>query len=160
MTLRCTAKLLKRLRLPVHPSSSTPTTKLGDWTAHLLFARHGQIVLCVSERTLLPVLLPGRDIATLIPRFREAVRVMLDAIGVPAEKIQRELDSMAEVAIGKTNSRRVLGSLNDFVRLAESFLGDVTSLLDVSLRLADAPCSPIGMESPRRATLRAFATGE
>jgi len=66
---------------------------------------------------------------------------------------------MADVVIGKTNSRRILGSLNDFVRLAEPFLVGGTSLLDVALHLADAPCSPIAMESPRRATLAVFGTG-
>ena len=67
---------------------------------------------------------------------------------------------MAEVVIGKTNHRRVLGSLKDFVRLAEPFLVKTTSLLDVSLRLADALCSPLAMESPRHATRALFATGE
>ena len=137
-----------------------PATQLGDWAAHLLFTRRAQIVFCVAERTLLPVLVPGRDMATLTARFCEAVRAMLEAIGVPAEVIRAELDAMADVVIGKTNSRRVLGSLNDFVRLAEPCLVNTTSLLEVSLRLADAPCSPIAMESPRRATLALFGTGK
>jgi len=115
------------------------------------------LVLGVAEHTLLPVLVPGREISTLLPRFRQAVGELLQAIGVPSAAIGHELDAMSEIVIGKTTSRRVLGSLNDFVRLAEPFL-DGRSLLQVALRLAEAPCSPIDMEFPRQATLAAFST--
>ncbi len=81
---------------------------------------------------------------------------MLQAIGGPGDAIDHELDAMSEIVIGKTTSRRVFGSLNDFVRLAEPFL-DERPLLQVALRLAEAPCRPIDMENPRRATLAAFS---
>ena len=58
--------------------------------------------------------------------------------------------------IGKTVSRQVLGSMNDFVRMLDSYRG-VGTLLEVSLRLAETPCGPLQMNSPRNATLRAFA---
>lgn len=129
---------------------------LGDWTAHVIVMRRVHLVLCVAERTLLPVLVPGREMSTLLPRFRAAVGELLQEIRVPIAAIDNELDAMSEIVIGKTTSRRVLGSLNDFVRLAEPFL-DGRPLLQVALRLAEAPCSPIDMESPRRATLAAFS---
>jgi hypothetical protein len=114
------------------------------------------LVIGVAERTLLPVLVPGREMSTLLPRFRQAVGELLQAIGVPGAAIDHELDAMSEIVIGRTTSRRVLGSLNDFVHLAEPFL-DGRPLLQVALRLAEAPCRPIDMKSPRRATLAAFS---
>ena len=78
-TLRCTGKLLKRLGRPDEASPAVPSTRLGDWYAHLLFTRP-QIVLCVSERTLLPVLIPAADAASLVPRLRDAVGTMLRAL--------------------------------------------------------------------------------
>jgi hypothetical protein len=129
---------------------------LGDWTAHVIVLRRMHLVIGVAERTLLPVLVPGREMSTLLPRFRQAVGELLQAIGVPGAAIDHELDAMSEIVIGRTTSRRVLGSLNDFVHLAEPFL-DGRPLLQVALRLAEAPCRPIDMKSPRRATLAAFS---
>jgi len=64
---------------------------------------------------------------------------------------------MAEVAIGKTASKRVLGSMNDFAWMAAGYLDGTMSLHDVSLRLAETPCSPLEMDSPRRTTVALFA---
>jgi hypothetical protein len=38
-----------------------------------MFTRPEQLVLCVSERSLLPVLVSGRNLGHLVPRFRDAV---------------------------------------------------------------------------------------
>jgi hypothetical protein len=157
-TLRCTAKLLRRLNARPEAVAVPPSTRLGDWYAHLLSTRPSQLVLCVSERTLLPVLIPAREAETLLPRFREAAREMLQAVGVPTEAVQDEDLAMATAAFGKTSSRRVLGSMNDFARMCDAYLEDRASWLDLSLRLADTPCSPLQMESPRRATLQLFHT--
>jgi hypothetical protein len=40
------------------------------------------LVLCLSERTLLPVIVPAKDIATLPTRLPLAVGEILQAIGV------------------------------------------------------------------------------
>jgi len=153
-TLRCTARLRKRLGTTEDTASAPPSTKLGDWYAHLLFARP-QLVLCVSERTLLPVLIPARDGSLLVPRLREAAGQMLRALGVAEPSVAAEEDAMLEAVIGKTISRQVLGSMNDFVRMLDSYRG-AGSLLEVSLRLAETPCGPLRMNSPRDETIRAF----
>jgi hypothetical protein len=157
-TLRCTAKLLKRFEPQPEVVALAPSTRLGDWYAHLLFTRPAQLVLAVSERTLLPVLVPAREVQALQDRIRHAVCNILQAIGVPEKALGEEERAMATAAFGRTNSRRVVGSMNDFVRLLEPHLGHPTSLLDLSLRLADTPCSPLQMESPRGATLKLFST--
>jgi len=154
-TLRCTAKLRKRLGTTGETASAPASTKLGDWYAHLLFTRP-QLVLCVSDRTLLPVLIPARESRLLVPRLREAVAQMLGALGVAEAAVAAEQDAMIDAVIGKTASRQVLGSLNDFAWMLDSYRGAGT-LLEVSLRLAETPCGPLQMNSPRNATLRAFA---
>src|SRR5439155_5789679 len=110
---------------------------------------------CVSERTLLPVLIPARDTGRLVPRLREAVGQMLRELGVADAAVAAEKAAMLDAAIGKTTSRQLLGSLNDFVRMLGSYRGAGT-LLDVSLRLAETPCGPLRMNSPREDTIRAF----
>src|SRR5881628_3146524 len=153
-TLRCTARLRKRLGTTEDTASAPPSTKLGDWYAHLLFTRP-QLVLCVSERTLLPVLIPARDHRLLVPRLREAVVRALTALGIAVAAIESEQEAMKDAVIGKTVSRQVLGSMNDFVRMLDAYRG-AGSLLEVSLRLAETPCGPLRMNSPRDETNRAF----
>jgi hypothetical protein len=153
--LRCTAKLLKRVHAPLPTPTPVPTTRLGDWYATLLFTRP-QLVLAVSARTLLSVLVPARDIGTLPARLRAAVADMLMAIGVSQPAVLAELHAMEEVAYARTASRQILGSLNDFAWMCGAYLGD-RSLPDVALHLADAPCSPVRMDSPRRVTAALFA---
>jgi hypothetical protein len=154
-TLRCTAKLRRRLGATEEIAPTSPSTRLGDWYAHLLFSRP-QLVLCVSERTLLPVLVPARDGSLLVPRLRDAVGQMLAALGVAGAAVASEQEAMANAVIGKTVSRQVLGSMNDFVRMLDAYRG-AGSLLEVSLRLAETPCGPLRMNSPREETIRAFS---
>jgi hypothetical protein len=154
-TLRSTARLRKRLGTTEETPSAPPSTKLGDWYAHLLFTRP-QLVLCVSDRTLLPVLIPARDGSLLAPRLREALAQMLGALGIPEAAVAAEQEEMIDARIGKTLSRQVLGSMNDFARMLDSYRG-AGSLLAVSLRLAETPCGPLRMNSPGEATIRVFA---
>ena len=57
MTVRATRKLLDRLG-PATTDPEQPTTVLGDWYATALPWRPRQLALMMSDRTLLPVLLP------------------------------------------------------------------------------------------------------
>jgi len=49
-TLRCTAKLLTRLKAQLTAVPTAPSTWLGEWYANLLFTRPAWLVLCLSER--------------------------------------------------------------------------------------------------------------
>jgi hypothetical protein len=158
-TLRATAKLLKRLKAMPDPSPPPSTGRLGAWYANLLVVRPAQLVLCVSERTLLPVLVPAKDISSLPQRLAIAAGEMLRAIGVPEVEVIRELRQMVEWRIAKTASRQVLGSMNDFAWMAEVDPRETMSLLDRALLLAESPCKPIGMDNPRQATVALFGEG-
>ena len=118
-TLRCTARLRKRLGTTEETTSAQPSTRLGDWYAHLLFTRP-QLVLCASERTLLPVLIASRDGSLLVQRLREAVG-QTRALRVAEPAVAAEQEAMRDARIGKTLSRQVLGSMNDFARMLDSY---------------------------------------
>jgi hypothetical protein len=151
-TLRCTGKLLKRLRASPGVDIEPPTTRLGDWYATLVYEHREQFVLCVSERSLLPVVVAAKDARTLVPRFRDALAELLARLGVSPAEIERERAEMAAVRVGRTASRQVLGTMNDFLRMF-SWREPGRSLLDESRQLAEAPCGPIGMRSPDDLTL-------
>ena len=161
VTLRCTQKLLRRVHEPPSAAPPGPTTLLGDWYANILFRKPQQLIVCISERTLLPVIVPAKEIDAFPARLALAVQEVLLALGIPAALADRERAEMQQFVFGRTKSKRVLGSLNE--RISElCYVMDGRrdeSLLDRSLFLAEAPCKPIGYNSPNRATLELFASG-
>ena len=156
--LRCTKKLLDRLGLArAKPDEVKSTTTLGDWTANLFFIGRQQLVLGVNNKTLLPVLLPIAPNKTFLARFTEAAGETLMALGIDRRQVLAEMAGMTECLVAPTNDRRVLGTINDFGRMLEVYV-DRRSLPEVALHLAEAPCSPIGMERPRDVARQVFST--
>ena len=69
--LRCTRKLLDLIPgIVEEPAAST--TLLGDWTANILFSRP-QVILLVSEKSLLPVVIPAAPISGLMVRLSSSL---------------------------------------------------------------------------------------
>jgi len=157
--LRCTRKLLRRAGAVPQPEVVSSTTRLGDWTANVLITRRQHVVLAVSSVSLLPVVLPVAPAKTIPVRLPEAIADVLRALGVSERKVASELRAMDPCRVTVTNDRRVLGSMNDFGRMMDAYLDD-RSLVDVAVSLAEAPCSPIGMASPRSATLACFSSAD
>lgn len=145
-TLRCTKKLLTRMKVKPDLQPPPSTTKLGDWYADVLNMDRERLVLCVSERTLLPVVVPaigaGIDLNAKLAR---GLRETLEALGAPKAAIDAEVNELLEVTIAKTASRVVLGSMNDFQFMVRHIRRQdpAASLLDLGLKLSDTPCSPI-----------------
>ena len=154
LTLRCTQKLLSHLKVKPRPHPAASTTTLGDWYANPFSVGRERLVLCVSAKTLLPILLPlaGPDLAQ---RLAAGLKVTLVALGAPQSTINAELDQMGDVTIAKTVSRVVLGSMNDLQFGAQCIREEEpkASLLQVGLELAQTPCSPIDYARPVDATL-------
>ncbi len=147
-TLRCTKKLLARLHEAPVTEDVEPTTRLGDWYANLLFRPGGQVVLFVNERSLLPVLVPSIPGSTLVTRFQKATADVLLALGVPAAAVTAELREMGDARIGRTESRQVLGSMNEFAYLMDAFREDPVPLTEAAAKLAKVPCSAIDWRHP------------
>ncbi len=162
LTLRCTRRLLVRLSASPRRELEVlaPTTRLGDWHANLLYRPGGQLVLLVSDRSLLPVLIAAKPAETIVPRFVEALGAMLRRLDVSGEVVSAELAKMAEVRIDRTSSRRILGSMTDFAWLLDAYLTPGGSLEGAALRLAKAPCGPIGMQSPEDVAPRLLSSAE
>jgi hypothetical protein len=107
--------------------------------------------MCVSEKSLLPAFVRSHSLATLLPEFREAVVAVLRQIGVQEIAVQAEKRHLANIGIGSTSSRSVLGSMNDFAVLGRSFvqMHGGTDLVALALDLADAPCGPLEYRRPK-----------
>jgi hypothetical protein len=156
---RCTQKLLDRLNVTLDPEPAQPDTVLGDWYAHMVRVGRIQVVLCVSDRSLLPVVVPAREGRSVVQRLGEALESTLTAIGVPIEDVIAERGAMKRWAVGRTTNRRVLGSLNELAFQLQVGLHDSPdrTLLAQSLWLAKTPLKVIDHGAPDQATLAAFA---
>jgi hypothetical protein len=155
--VRCTQRVLDRFGLKPSPASAPSTTLLGDWYANLLNAGRSRWVLCVSERTLLPVILPARK-ATFPSALPTSLRAVLEGLGDSPVDIDREVSEMERVEIDRTRSRRVLGVMNDFSLAAEIWLRDGVGPLAVALKVAETPSKPLNYDSPERVTRSLFAS--
>jgi hypothetical protein len=97
--LHCTKKLLDRIK-PEIAEPGQSDTALGNWYATVLFWKP-QVALLVSERTLLPVLMPLAPAATLARRFPAQLALVLKEHGVPSEFIAQEVWRMDKVRYAK-----------------------------------------------------------
>jgi hypothetical protein len=157
VVFRCTRKRLDRLARPAESVAVHSTAVLGDWYVTLLFARPQRLLLFVSESTRLPIVLPACELATMAPRFSVAFTHVLQALNIDAPFIARELGAMNDVAFTTTQSRSVLGTVNDFSCHARWLLHDrpTLTLHQLSLELAETPVRPL-RDYPARATHRLF----
>ena len=128
-TLRCTQRLLARMKVSTMAHDAEPTTLLGDWYANLVHIGRLQLVLAVSERTLLPVVVSAAPMSTLVPRLRTGIGDMLDVLCIPKKEVDDEIGKMAQVAVGRTANRQVTGILVEFGQALEFYVEDGPSLL-------------------------------
>ena len=123
LTLRCTRKLLKFLHADDHDRAAGVTTQLGDWYGNLFFTRDRRLVICVSERSLLPVFVEAKDFSTFAVRFQAAVRLALECVGVSTNSIDNELREMLTISVGTTKSRKCCRIIERAELLSALFYG-------------------------------------
>ena len=109
VVLRCTQKLLVRLKQGDDLPPVESTTRLGDWYGNVLRIGHRQYALLVGEQSRLPVVIPIRETRWLAAMFPDAVCEMLANVGVAAGNIAEERIRMSEMAFGRTYFRQAAG---------------------------------------------------
>ncbi len=157
--LRCTAKLLKRLGLKGPLEAPPSTTALGDWYANIFYLERRPLILATSEKSLLSVVLPARELEETQAHLLRAAGQMLLRIGAPRQSMDQELHRMAEMVYGSTKSRTVLGSMNDFIATMK-FAAHVRrewTLEDWADDCNETPCSPLEYAHPRKVALHLLA---
>ena len=152
VVFRCTRRLAKRFNLRLTDDVSPPASVLGDWYANLLNVGHSRLVLCLSERSLLPVLLPARK-REFPERFSDYLIPVLEHLGLPRGIVESEARLSREALLAPTRSRRILGALNDFAANAVFLLRDAVppcSPFEAALRLSEMPSKPLDFGCPNR----------
>ncbi len=151
VVLRCTQKLLERLKQVDDLPDVESTTRLGDWYGSILRIGHRQLLLFISERSRLPVIIPAREAKQLPAVFPEAVCQMLAIVGVPAGDIAAERSRMREMAFGRTRNRSLLGTMNDYgfvAKFADARRSEPESPEELMRFLARTPILPLNGARP------------
>ena len=107
----------------------------------------------VSEKSLLTVAIPVWETNNLVPLFRLRVANLLGLIGAHPKVIAKEISHYDQVQYGKTASRSILGSLNDFAwhyqyKAEKAIDKSDLSLSKVELAMSQMPCKPIDYKRP------------
>ena len=88
---------------------------LGTWHANLIYVARSPLVLCVNDRSLLSVIVPGRQFPNILSAITARIGERLRRMGLSEELLLQEQAAMKGVEVRPTNSKSVLGSMNDFV---------------------------------------------
>jgi hypothetical protein len=159
VVLRCTRKLLVRLKRTEVRADVPSTTRLGDWYGNILRIGRHQHLLFISEHSRLPVVIPIREAKRVETIFPNAVCAVLAAVGIADESIADERLRMSEIAFGPTMNRSLLGTLNDFAFMAQQGNANRTepeSPEELMRFLAQTPILPLNGASPIALTHAAF----
>lgn len=113
IALRCTRKLLQLLDGGPVDCVSEATAVLGNWYGNVVPTVAGELVVLANERTLLSVAVPAQMVDRLFTEFPARVYNLLRMIGVPTDIAMRECSELDTVMLARTESRSVLGSLNE-----------------------------------------------
>lgn len=159
VVLRCTRRLLDRLKLDDNLSDAESSTKLGDWYGNVLQLGRRQYLLFVSEQTRLPVVIPIREARHLATVFPDTVCAVLAAVGVPAMDIAEERARMSEMAFGRTKNRSLLGTMTDYTLMTQyvdAGRAEPETPAELMRFLARTPILPLDGARPVDLTLAAF----
>lgn len=114
--LRCTAKLLKRLKQPAKPPEPAPQSNpLGEWYADIDFWNRKPFVLMLNGATGAMLLLNGNadGLRVLHERAQLQFGSMCGHLGIDGPLLDAELDGLAAgFTFAATRDRSLLASMN------------------------------------------------
>lgn len=134
-------------------TAQPPTAVLGDWYANLVPIFSEGLIMFVNEKSLLTVAIPIWESDNLVPLFRIRVANLLGMLGISPKVIASEIGHLDQVQFGKTASRSVLGSMNDFAWHYQMMAEEASSKTGLSLskaeyQLSRMPCGLLDYQFP------------
>lgn len=164
LIVRPTQNLAKRMKTKLPVNTSTSSGKLGDWYCTDIQLSKRQFILAVSGTTRLAILMEAAPYAAFPSRLPLCISQVLKTFEVPQQFIDQELSTSGEIALGKTDSRSILGSVNDYCGhlkyMADSGQLDLSNLIDVSAWLSSIPSLVLEAVFPYDAARALFGIGK
>lgn len=155
MLFRLTQKMAKKIKespTMICPVSANPYI---DWSAHLFTAERAHYIIITNSTSLYSIILHGRGItddANFIDHVMSEMANFMCQDGYEFQFRRLIAPNATESLFVKLSDRRVMGSMNDLVRMAKWHLieGQV-SPFDTAEKINTAPMSYLGYDHPKRA---------
>lgn len=147
--IKCTTKLLNELGVKSTNAPDQPPS-LCDWHANMLWLDRKKHVLFTNDQTLYSLLVPWNKSPRstyFMERFRLGLLKNLMSEGLGEVQIEYLLSEHAQISIAKTNSRSVLGSMNDLSLQIKSMIFMSDGLTDVNLSEVNRQLNRIPMSA-------------
>lgn len=160
---RPTKKAAARLGITLEENPPAATSRLGDWYVNIVPTVAGELYVFVSDATLLTVAVPTHEI-DVYRFFVLRVANLLSMIGLSQHLIEDELQHYRDVKFGKSQSRSILGSMNEMAFQLQTMAdrdaqpNKPLSLSNAERFLAEVPHSPLSYHSPRKVALKMLST--
>ena len=142
--LRATRKVLSRLPAPTPGQVAQDDTALGDWFVNRVVVGRKPLLVLISSNSLLPILLPAKNVRTLPVRLPALVSKRLARLGMADVLIRAEVSARDPVVVGPTNDRSVLGILTDFSGMLPVYARweppTEAGLIEIEGKLGNTPC--------------------
>ena len=127
LQLRCTGKVQKGLGLKPSQLSDikNPDSILGNWYVNLTTIDRRKTLLFVSERTLLSFIIFGVKKASFKKMnniFINGLTQLLEIENFSNEAIEKVTNEYADLEYTKTESKKVLGNMNDLMSLYQHYI--------------------------------------
>ena len=155
LVIRCTRELLEDVIAPA-PVEASSTTVLGDWFAQQVIVGDQSYLLLVSRLSLLPIVVPGGDVASIVSEFAGTLEEVLLRLDVAPEAVSSEIGRCRDIVFTAGDSSSTRASANDFARRMKRYMPEwsETDSVDISLRLGNVPLKRLGFSLPAEVTLR------
>ncbi|MCB0195279.1 MAG: hypothetical protein KDJ65_25250 [Anaerolineae bacterium] len=128
LILKCTQKAAKELGIKpgdLHSIAAEDNhTVLGDWFVNTFKIGHSKYIMFANAATLYSLLFEykKKDLADVGALFRSLLQANLQAEGFDSHIIDTLLADYQAVTLAKTDSRSVLGSMNDLAFMYQTLI--------------------------------------
>lgn len=127
LQLRCTQKVLREFGLKPNDISAArdPDSLLGNWYVNLFTVDRKKTFLFMNERTLLSFIIFGvkkSNVQKMPEVFLRGLDQVLTLEGFDTAEIDLVFDGYETIEFTKTDSRRMLGNMNDLASLYRHFI--------------------------------------
>lgn len=157
LIFRVTQKLAKKIK--VVPTSAYPLhdNPFLDWTANLFMVSRRQCIMLTNSCSLYSVVLAGKGITNEKSIAEKSLKCLHEYMLLDSTAnlfVAHIAPHMGSATFCKSGDRRVLGSMNELVFLAKSYLLEMRlPLPQVNMRLNETPMSMLEHHNPKLAFL-------
>jgi hypothetical protein len=152
MVFRFTRAAQKKLKIGALAALAPAENLFYEWFVHVFHARRYRYFITTNAATLFTVIIPGagvKDDSIYFDNIFDAIKLQMEDVSM--EFIYRRLiaTKTAEILLSTTNSKSILGSMNDMIFNAKFLLDhEKMSPFDAGRFINKTPFSGIGMDYP------------